>query len=63
MKSTKSEDLPKDLPGNPRISPQKRGGFHDKCDEMNRVENRENDVLRDLRTICKSQFVRGTQIV
>ena len=57
MKSTKSEDLPKDLPGNLRISPQKRGGFHDKCGEMNRVENKENDVLRgDLRTICKSQW-------
>ena len=38
MKSTKSEDLPQDLPGNLRISPQKRGGFHDKCDGMNRVE-------------------------
>ena len=32
MKSTQSEDLPKDLPGNPRIEPQ-MGGFHDEIDE------------------------------
>ena len=37
MKSTQSEDLPKDLLGNPRISPQ-TGGFHD---EMNRIEIKE----------------------
>ena len=32
MKSTQSEDLPKDLLRNPRISPQ-MGGFHDELDE------------------------------
>ena len=32
MKSTQSEDLPKDLQGNLRISPQ-MGGFHDELDE------------------------------
>ena len=32
MKSTQSEDLPKDLQGNLRISPQ-TGGFHDELDE------------------------------
>ena len=31
-KSTQSEDLPKDLLENPRISPQ-TGGFHDERDE------------------------------
>ena len=35
VKSTQSEDLSKDLQGNPRISPQKCEGFHDK---MNRIE-------------------------
>ena len=37
VKSTQSEDLPKDLLGNLRISPQKCEGFHD---EMNRIENK-----------------------
>ena len=32
MKSTKSEDLSKDLQVNPRISPQ-MWGFHDELDE------------------------------
>ena len=32
MKSAQSEDLPKDLLGNPRISSQ-TGGFHDELDE------------------------------
>ena len=32
MKSMQSEDLPKDLLGNLRISPQ-TGGFHDEIDE------------------------------
>ena len=36
VKSTQSEDLPKDLLRNPRISPQNCEGFHDK---MNRIEN------------------------
>ena len=35
MKSTQSEDLPKDLPGNLRIAPQ-TGGFHDEIDEKRR---------------------------
>ena len=38
MKSAQSEDLPKDLQGNTRISPQ-MWGFHDEI--MNRVENKE----------------------
>ena len=37
VKSTQYEDLPKDLLGNPRISPQKHEGFHDEM--MNRIEN------------------------
>ena len=40
MKSTQSEDLPKDLLRNPWISPQKREGFHN--ERMNRVENKRN---------------------
>ena len=32
MKSTQSEDLSKDFPGNPWISPQ-MGGFHDELNE------------------------------
>ena len=35
MKSVQSEDLPKDLLGNPRIAPQ-MWGFHDEVDEKNR---------------------------
>ena len=42
MKSTQSEDLPKDLLGNPRISPQMLG-FHDEMNQMNRTEIKEND--------------------
>ena len=45
MKSTQSEDLPKDLLGNLRISPQTRG-FHDKIDEKKR--NKENWPDTDL---------------
>ena len=37
VKSAQSEDLPKDLPGNLRISPQNCKGFHDK---MNRIETK-----------------------
>ena len=33
VKSTQSEDLPKDLLRNPRISPKKHEGFHDELDE------------------------------
>ena len=36
VKSAQSEDLPKDLLRNLRISPQNREGFHD---EMNRIES------------------------
>ena len=41
VKSTQSENLPKDLPGNLWISPQKCEGFHDEI--MNRIEIKEND--------------------
>ena len=36
VKSAQSEDLPKDLQGNPRIAPQNLQGFHDEMDQQSR---------------------------
>ena len=50
VKSMQSEDLPKDLQRNPRISPQ-TWVFHD---EMNRVENKGDDPTQIL--VLRSAF-------
>ena len=55
MKSAQSEDLPKDLLGNPRISPQ-TWGFHDEI-EMNRIEIKENDPTQTAVIWARSRSV------
>ena len=50
MKSMKSEDLPKDLQGNLRISPQTQG-FHDEIDEkleIKELDLKQTDLCSDL---------------
>ena len=71
MKSMKSEDLSKDLQGNPRIAPQMQG-FHDEMDEkweIKELDLKQTDLCLDLcperpalrnTTHLRSQYESGT---
>ena len=54
VKSTQSEDLPKDLPRNPWISPQNHEGFHD--EKMNRIERKLRNKSNTDRLASKSNL-------